>query len=39
MALYQIIVMLILMYFGGMMFFSGEVNLISDPLRTDAGIP
>lgn len=33
MSLYQILVMVILMYFGGMMFFNDSVNLITLPIR------
>lgn len=30
---YQITVMVILMYFGGLIFFNGEIDLIYSPLR------
>jgi len=33
MSLYQIIVMLIFMYFGEMMFFKNSFNLVTAPLR------
>lgn len=33
MSMYQVIVMIILMYFGGLIFFDGGVNLISSKLR------
>ena len=33
MAIYEILVMLILMYFGQMMFFEESFNLVSEPLR------
>lgn len=35
MGIYQTIVMLVLMYFGGLMFFKESFNLISMPLRDD----
>lgn len=33
MSLYQILVMVILMYFGGLMFFNNSINLITSPIR------
>lgn len=35
MGIYQIVVMLILMYFGGYMFFDETFNLITTPLRDE----
>lgn len=37
MAIYQIIVMMILMYFGGLIFFDESVNLISSEVRDATG--
>ena len=38
-SIYQIIVMMILMYFGGMMFFDESLNLVTTPLRDGNGNP
>ena len=36
---YQILVMLILMYFGGFIFFEHAFNLVYEPLRDESGMP
>ena len=39
-AVYQIVVMLVLMYFGGFIFFEHSFNLVYEPLRdTDTKLP
>jgi hypothetical protein len=34
---YQVLVMIILMYFGGLIFFGGEIDLVYTPLRNKNG--
>lgn len=36
---YQVLVMIILMYFGGLIFFGGEIDLVYTPLRNKNGQP
>lgn len=37
MAVYQILVMMILIFFGSLIFFETSFNLITEPLRTSTG--